>query len=90
MYSVTARSAAAKGATAAPRHSSLPLIGRVMPAAILNSVVLPLPLAPVTSSASPALNAKPIPVNSVAEPRCAASCWASSMKFHSGQRNLEL
>ena len=62
-----------------PRQVSAPVEGCARPARIFSNVVLPLPLGPVISNASPGFNVKSISVKSVAEPRCAASCCASSI-----------
>src|SRR5690348_12523584 len=80
MYSTDARSSGSIGATGEPRHDSEPWAARDRPAAMRSSVVLPLPLAPVTTSASPAVSLKSTPENSVASPRCAASCFDSSIE----------
>ena len=50
------------------------------PASMRSSVVLPVPLAPVTTSACPASTLNESPANSRAKPRRAARSWASSIE----------
>src|SRR4030095_9756296 len=78
---IAARTIGSNGATTLPSQRISPAAGRDRPASMRKSVVLTVPLAPVTTSACPASSRNDRPSNSRAWPRRAASSWASSMEW---------